>query len=124
MNTDNQCGKILPILQEIVSQVEESDKKVKSKLKRKHKHNRRVKNRQYIWDYLKTHPCVICGESDPVVLEFNHIDPSTKIDTIAQLMKHTFTPLLNEIEKCEVMCSNCHARHTAIQQNWYKDIVK
>lgn len=88
-------------------------------------HTKRVKgNRQYIWDHYKTHPCVVCGENDPIVLEFNHINLSTKKADVSSLIKRTRKQLVEEIEKCEVLCSNCHRRHTAKQQNWYSNVVK
>lgn len=33
----------------------------------------RVRNREYVKTYLETHLCVDCGESDIIVLEFDHI---------------------------------------------------
>lgn len=63
-------------------------------------------------DYLKKHPCVDCGECDPVVLEFDHL--GGKAFTVADGMKsQTWTAVLAELEKCEVVCVNCHRRRTA-----------
>lgn len=64
--------------------------------------------------HLLTHPCVDCGEDDPVVLEFDHIR-GTKRDGIARLKAQpaSAATLLAEIAKCEVRCVNCHRRRTA-----------
>lgn len=85
--------------------------------------NRSNKNRQFVFNCLKEHPCVDCGESDPIVLEFDHL--RDKIDNVSSLIQSSSeTVLLNEIEKCEIRCANCHRRKTAIQFNWYKDLIK
>lgn len=76
--------------------------------------------KQYYITHLRTHSCVHCGETDPIVLEFNHIDPSTKKDLVSKLSHQgTMEELVAEIEKCEVLCANCHKRVTAKQMNWF-----
>lgn len=68
----------------------------------------------YAYDYLMAHPCVDCGESDPVVLDFDHIDPAKKTGEVASFIRRQdFAGLTAEIEKCEVRCANDHRRKTA-----------
>lgn len=82
----------------------------------------RVRNLQFTIDYLKTHPCVDCGEKDPLVLEFDHIHDKYK--SVSELVSSycSLDIIQKEIEKCEVRCANCHRRKTAKQFDWYKDI--
>lgn len=83
---------------------------------------RALESKQYVWDYLLTHKCVMCGEDDPVVLEFDHIDQTTKLGNISELHRWSLKKVKEEIEKCRVLCANCHRRHTAIQLGWYSYI--
>ena len=89
------------------------------------KHNKKYKliNQKFIWDFLKTHPCVDCGESDPIVLEFDHI--KDKANNISNMISQSYSldTIKEEIEKCEVRCANCHRRKTSKQFNWYKDVI-
>lgn len=83
---------------------------------------RRLEWQRRLWAYLQDHPCVDCGERDPLVLEFDHIDPATKLHDVNQLTVRGFawSTVLMELEKCEVRCANCHRRRTAAQFNWPK----
>lgn len=79
----------------------------------------RVKeNRKRVWDFLLEHPCEHCGETDPVVLEFDHLDQKTKIKAVSEMMTLKWSKIEAEISKCRVLCANCHRRHTAIQLGW------
>lgn len=72
-------------------------------------------------EYLKYHPCVDCGETDPIVLEFDHLIREDKQYCISNMMRdYSWDKILSEITKCEVVCSNCHKRRTAKQFGWYK----
>lgn len=53
--------------------------------------------------------CKKCGETRTHVLDFHHIDPLQKEFNIGPGKKSYKTEtILNEIEKCITLCSNCH----------------
>jgi hypothetical protein len=74
-------------------------------------HRLRLERTWYLIEYFKTHPCADCGEDDPIVLEFDHLED--KCFDIAQALPYrSWQTILDEIEKCEVVCANCHRRRT------------
>ena len=79
----------------------------------------RVTAREYVLAYLLTHPCSICGETDPPVLEFHH--QGDKESEVSRLMGRgaSLDALRAEIAKCSVVCANCHRRTTADERGWY-----
>lgn len=82
---------------------------------------RRDENRRQVFQYLVDHSCIDCGESDVLVLEFDHRDPSEKWKPVALLaVSKRWPKVLQEIEKCDVRCVNCHRRRTAKQFDWHK----
>lgn len=83
---------------------------------------RKVKQETYVFivDYLKAHPCVDCGETDIVVLQFDHQNNKVINISAAIRQKWSINSIKREIAKCEVRCANDHTRRTARQFNWYK----
>jgi hypothetical protein len=73
---------------------------------------RRQENRARVLEYLSWHPCVDCGERDPVVLEFDHRDGEEKEAEIARLVHDgaAWYRVQREIDKCDVRCANDHRR--------------
>jgi hypothetical protein len=74
-------------------------------------------------EYLLAHPCVDCGETDPVVLEFDH--RGQKLFTVSEVLHwHVrWEVIAAEIEKCEVRCANCHRRRHADEAGWFRAVV-
>jgi len=72
----------------------------------------------FIFMYLLQHPCMLCGERNPIVLEFDHRDPKQKKASVSALinMRVTTERLLEEIALCDVLCANCHRIKTAGEQ--------
>lgn len=70
----------------------------------------RRQNRQTEWLYSLKKPCVICGESEPVCIDFHHINPEEKEFTIGKCRGRSKEWLIEEISKCVCLCSNCHRK--------------
>lgn len=72
--------------------------------------------------FLLDKSCLFCGNADPRVLEFDHIDRETKSFSIARGLTNglNWDKILDEIEKCQIVCANCHRIRTAEQFNWRK----
>ncbi len=88
---------------------------------RARRHRQRDSYWSWLMNYLASHPCVDCGKTDPVVLQFDHRDGSTKVSTIgAMLSRASWATLLNEVAKCDVRCANCHRLRTAEEFGWSK----
>lgn len=82
----------------------------------------RLRNKQFIWDYLKTHPCVDCSENDPFVLEFDHQRDKSYLISRMVNENYSIEKITFEINKCVVRCANCHRRKTARDFKWYDNI--
>lgn len=82
---------------------------------------RRIMKRKYLYNYLETHPCEHCGESRPVCLEFHHIEPSIKSFNLCMSVckDKKICVIQSEIDKCIVLCANCHKIVTARENNRY-----
>lgn len=68
-------------------------------------------NRTKLMEYLRSHPCVDCGEAELNVLEFDHVR-GKKLLEVTKLLDRRWGLVSAEIEKCEVRCANCHRRKT------------
>ena len=71
--------------------------------------------REWMADYLLDHPCVDCGEADIRVLDFDHVDPTTKFGNVTTMVFSLFSQqrIQAELAKCVIRCANCHRRKEA-----------
>lgn len=84
---------------------------------RKERHLQQVKERkqlvrdiarEYVWDYLSKHPCIECGESDPVVLEFHHRHGKDPAVSFLVAAGYSIATIQAEIDKCDVLFMTLH----------------
>jgi hypothetical protein len=77
---------------------------------------RNILHRKRIFDYLLEHPCVDCGERNPIVLDFDHVR-EVKSDSVSKMTQYaSWSRIETEIRKCDVRCSNCHRIRTSSER--------
>jgi hypothetical protein len=73
--------------------------------------DKREEARHLVYEYLSHSSCADCGESDPLVLTFDHVRGNKRMN-ISQMVNQGYSAeaILAEISLCEVVCSNCHLK--------------
>lgn len=75
---------------------------------------RRKKLKEHIVNLLGG-KCITCGITNHILLEFHHIDPSSKEFDLSKGLGYNWRSLErleNEAKKCELLCANCHRLKT------------
>ena len=76
----------------------------------------------YLIEFFADHPCVDCRERDPLVLEFDHQRDKSFVISKG-LRDRSWQAVLAEIDKCDVVCANCHRRRTALRAGFARAAV-
>lgn len=64
---------------------------------------------EWFVEYKSTLQCSNCSECRHWVLDFHHTDPTMKDGNISDLLNTSSKKkIIEEVEKCIVLCSNCH----------------
>ena|GEM_PF-1006732 len=77
-------------------------------------HARKTKFAEYIQEIKAGAGCAICGENHPATLQFHHRDPSQKEFSVGEFATRqlgNMERLKKEIEKCDILCANCHLKY-------------
>jgi len=82
---------------------------------------RKIFIRDYVWSIKCKSSCADCGESDPVVLEFDHLGVKNFSIALAATNGYSIEKINSEIEKCEIICANCHRRRTFSRGGWERE---
>ncbi len=106
--------------------IKEWDRKhwVEGKKKETSKEHRQAilsRNRDFIWSVLTSNVCVDCGNNNPLVLEFDHLRDKTA-DVCSQMRDWSVEKLQAEIDKCEIVCANCHRIRTSNRAGWWRSV--
>jgi hypothetical protein len=77
---------------------------------KEHVRNRRQELREFIQLQKVGLSCKHCGNADVRVLDFHHIDRSSKEASVDTMVKQGWSKerILQELAKCEALCANCH----------------
>ena len=74
-------------------------------------------------NWLKDKECIDCGNSDIRVLEFDHVKGDKSYNISNKIGECRLEVLLEEIEKCDIVCANCHRIRTCERGQFAKSRI-
>lgn len=82
--------------------------------------HRRERNRKFLYEFLSSSACMDCGEDEIACLQIDH--QRDKRYEMRDMVKNrvSIKTIEAELDKCHVVCANCHMRRTAKTQDWYR----
>ena len=80
---------------------------------------RRKERAKWFFEYKSKLKCELCEENHPSCLQFHHLDASAKKMEVTKMVASGCGEkrILEEIAKCQVLCSNCH-----LKKHWQENI--
>lgn len=80
----------------------------------------RTRHSRKLWELKESSGCIDCGEKYPhYMLEFDHLPGHKKLGSPVEVARsYSMQKALEEIQKCDIVCANCHRRKTAKQFGW------
>lgn len=89
---------------------EEQKRKIKQIDTKINNSKRQQRSLLYVWNYKLEHNCIKCGENHPAALVFHHKNPKEKHKEVPVMARKgmSIDSIQKEIDKCDVLCHNCH----------------
>lgn len=89
------------------------NKDVYRETRKRNKPRQITEKRSVIRGLKESNACVDCGEFYPYyVMHFDHLDDKQNEISAMVAQNYSVNAILNEIEKCDLVCSNCHRERT------------
>ena len=80
---------------------------------------------EFLQQYKMEKCCSVCGYNEiPQALEFDHIDRSKKKFGMNKAYKYKWSTIMEELEKCVILCANCHRKKTVEDKDYLNNVNK
>ena len=76
--------------------------------------------REFVYQFLLSHRCEECGETDSRVLEFHHVGSKEKEISAMVGGGYPIHTILEELSRYKVLCANCHRKLTMNEKGWFR----
>lgn len=81
--------------------------KIKNAIRCKLRH---TEYREFLAKYFEGKCCYHCKETNPVTFDFHHLDETKKEFTLGGSHMRKWANIVTEIDKCVILCNNCHRK--------------